>query len=142
MDVILHAVDMAAPADKLFDAIATGNGLSGWWSTRVTAEEKRGGTIRFEFIPDFNPVMEITELERPTLVAWRCTGGAKSWIEATLRFEIEARNASHSRLMFTQRYAGEMSDYDFGTFNYSWGYYLHSLQLYAETGTGAPFSAA
>jgi len=141
MDTILHAVDIAAPAEAVFDAVATADGLSRWWSTRVESDEKLGGTVRFQFVPDFNPEMEITELDRPNAVAWKCTGGAASWLGASLRFEIEARGEL-SRLMFTQRYAGEMSDYDFGTFNYNWGYYLHGLQLYVETGTGAPFPGA
>ncbi len=84
--------------------------------------------------------MEITALERPSLVAWRCVAGADPWHGATLRFEIESVGANRSSLTFTQRYAGEMSDRDFGTFNYNWGYYLRSLQLCVETGTGAPFS--
>ena len=38
-----------------------------------------------------------------------------------------------------QQYAQELSDETYGTHNFNWGYYLNSLKLYGETGTGTPF---
>ena len=43
---------------------------------------------------------------------------------------------SHS---FRQEYAQELSDETYGTYNFNWGYYLNSLKLLCETGTGTPF---
>ena len=36
----------------------------------------------------------------------------------------------------------ELSDDAYGTYNFNWGYYLESLRLLGETGTGKPFQAA
>jgi uncharacterized protein YndB with AHSA1/START domain len=72
---ILHVVEMdAAPAD-LYAAIATGRGLAGWWTTRVTAGDRVGGIIDFGFAGDFNPDMEITALDPPASVGRLAASG-------------------------------------------------------------------
>ena len=140
METILHAVDIGAPADKVYDALTTGDGLSRWWSTNVVAEERPGGIVRFKFIPDFNPEMEITEMTRASAVGWKCVGGADPWLGAVIRFNLEPRG-ERTMLIFTQRYTGDLPDEAFGMFNYNWGYYLHSLQEYVERGVGTPHPA-
>jgi hypothetical protein len=41
---------------------------------------------------------------------------------------------------FWQRYATELDDDAYGVYNYNWGYYLESLRLLCETGTGKSFN--
>jgi uncharacterized protein YndB with AHSA1/START domain len=141
MDTILHTVEIQGPAEKVYEAIATGAGLASWWSTQVSADERPGGTVRFRFIPDFNPEMEITELKPAAAVAWKCVGGAAPWLGASIRFDLASPQAGHTQLMFRQSYAGELPDVVFGTFAYNWAHYLHSLQQYVETGAGFPHPA-
>ena len=43
-----------------------------------------------------------------------------------------------TRLRFTQDYAVELSDDDYGIYNFNWGYYLESLRLLATAGPGSP----
>ena len=43
-------------------------------------------------------------------------------------------------MQFVQQYAQELSDETYGTYNFNWGYYLNSLKLYCETGTGTRLS--
>ena len=42
---------------------------------------------------------------------------------------------------FRQDYARELSDDDCRTYNFNWGYYLESLRLFSNTGSGKPFQA-
>jgi len=42
---------------------------------------------------------------------------------------------------FWENYARELSDDAYGTYNFNWGYYLESLRLLGETGTGKPLQA-
>jgi len=137
MKTILHSVDLRVGPRVVYDSIATVKGLAGWWSTRVSAEIKVGGTIRFQFIDIFNPVMEIVALEPPRRVEWKCIAGHDPWSDNTFHFAIEPRG-SGSILFFRQEYAQELSDEEYGRYNFNWGYYLHSLKLLCETGTGTP----
>lgn len=140
MKKILHAVEIKVPRSKVFDAITTQEGLSNWWTTKVTVEEGVGGLIDFRFVADFNPDMKVTHLEPDCAVHWQCAGGHDNWLDNTFSFELNDKD-ENTLLMFTQVYARELSDEVYGTYNFNWGYYLDSLKAYCETGMGKPFQA-
>lgn len=141
MKKIIHHLQINASPDAVFDAVATGKGLSSWWSREVDAEEWQDGSVHFTFIADFNPKMKITAFDRPKLVRWRCVAGHEAWVDNDFAFAIEATDTGAS-LHFTQDYARELSDEQYGTYNFNWGYYLESLRLYCEEGRGKPFNPA
>ena len=138
MKTIHHVFDTAAPRDKVFAALTTTEGLSGWWTTVVKAEAAVGAVVQFTFADDFNPAMRVTALEPPALVCWECVGGHEPWARNTFRFELEHK-ADGTIVRFWQDYARELSDDAYGTYNFNWGYYLESLRVLSETGTGKPF---
>jgi uncharacterized protein YndB with AHSA1/START domain len=139
MRTIHHVVDIAAPKDAVFRALTTGEGLAGWWTTKVAADESVGGTVAFTFMPHFNPVMRITELVPSQLVRWECVDGVELWHGDAFRFELVSHETA-TRLRFWQEYATELPDDDYGTFNFNWAYYLESLRLLCTTGAGKPFA--
>lgn len=141
MKTILHTVDIRAAApEKVFEALTTEKGLAGWWTTTVHADVRLGGVVDFEFGATFNPDMEITELEAPRLLAWKCVGGHEPWIDNTFRFTIEPRGEG-TILFFRQEYARELDEEEYGRYNFNWGYYLESLRRLVETGAGNPYDA-
>jgi hypothetical protein len=97
--------------------------------------------VDFTFGGDFNPEMRVTELDPPFLVGWECVGGHEPWAENTFRFVLESKG-SGTVVRFWQEYARELSDDAYGTYNFNWGYYLESLRMFGESGTGKPFQAA
>jgi len=116
--------------------------MAGWWSTTVDAPGASAGTlVRWTFAGDFNPAMEIVEINEPTLLIWRCASGHEPWQDSTFRFEIAGLDDGRTRLRFWQDYAVELADDYYGTYNFNWGYYLESLRLLCSTGTGKPFAA-
>lgn len=139
MQKIIHVLQIKAEPKKVFRAIATAEGLSNWWSTDVKAEEKVGGIVDFKFMGDFNPDMKIIALNEPKVVKWECVGGHDNWQDNKFLFEL-GESDDGTQLKFVQEYANEISDEDYGTYNFNWGYYLQSLKGYCETGQGKPFS--
>jgi hypothetical protein len=85
--------------------------------------------------------LRVDEYEVASSVRWTCLDGVTQWADNTFRFELEDLNGG-TRLRFRQDYATELSDDEYGRYNYNWGYYLESLRAYLETGTGKPFTAA
>jgi uncharacterized protein YndB with AHSA1/START domain len=141
MKTIIHALDVAAPREHVFGALTSTDGLAAWWTTKVAGEAGPDGVVEFTFDGEvFNPDMRVTDHASPSLVGWRCVGGVEQWADNTFRFELVQRDAG-TRLRFRQDYAAELSDDDYGSFNYNWGYYLESLRNYCETGTGKPYQA-
>ena len=68
MKTIHHVVEIAAPPGRIFAALTTTEGLSGWWTTKVSAHAEIGAVVDFTFGGDFNPDMRVTELDPPGLV--------------------------------------------------------------------------
>jgi len=150
MRTIHPVLDVAAAPATLFRALTEEKGLSHWWTTNVRASSEAGGSVVFTFVPGFNPVMQITSLELGARLEWQCTGGVAQWAGDTFRFELDAGAADAggggggeplTRVRFWQEYATELSDDDYGTYNFNWGYYLESLRLLCTEGAGKPFDA-
>ena len=140
MNRIVHVLDIAAPREAVYAAITTRDGLAGWWTTKVDTDGRKGSTIKFRFRGDFNPEMLITRLDDLAAVGWTCTGGHANWLDNTFRFELRGSSKGTS-LRFTQVYARELDLDTYGTYNFNWGYYLDSLTMLVEKGTGKPFQA-
>ncbi len=135
---ILHVVDIPASPDDVYKAIEGQDGLSQWWTTKVSEDD---GVITFSFVPNlFNPQMRVDERTAPSVVAWTCVGGAEQWLGASIRFDIREHEGG-SRVVFRQGYGVELDEESFGIYNFNWGYYLESLLEYCRTGTGTPFPA-
>ncbi len=142
MRTIHHVLDIASPADPVWRALTEESGLAGWWSTKVTSEGATvGSKIRFTFAGDFNPVMEVTGVEGKVALHWMCVRGHANWQDNTFDFELVPLPDGRTRLRFTQNYATELSDDDYGVYNFNWGYYLESLRLLCVEGQGKPFRA-
>ena len=142
MKTIHHVFEIAATPAKVWDAITTEDGLSSWWSTRVSAPDQNVGTlVKFTFRGDFNPIMKIEAVNPGKQLDWRCVDGHEKWADGTFRFQLEPADGG-TKVRFWQQYAVELADDYYGTYNYNWGYYLQSLSDYCETGTGHPFVSA
>ncbi len=138
MKTIHHVLDIAAGHDAVRHAITTREGLAGWWSTKVaTALAETGALIEFTFEEGFNPDMQITHLDTSS-VEWKCIGGHEPWADNTFRFELHDLDDGRTRLRFWQHDATELSDDEYGIYNFNWGYYLQSLLELVTTGTGRP----
>ncbi|HVZ39445.1 MAG TPA: SRPBCC domain-containing protein [Candidatus Kapabacteria bacterium] len=139
MKKIIHAVHIHEVPMVVYAALTTARGLSSWWTRLVTVESEVGGRIHFRFTDVFNPIMVQQTLEQDRLVEWTCVGGHENWADNSFSFALEERRED-TLLMFTQNYAQELSDEMYGTYNFNWGYYLHSLKRYCEANEGTPFT--
>jgi uncharacterized protein YndB with AHSA1/START domain len=139
MKQIIHASLIHTTPATVYQALTTAAGLRQWWSTRVEADERQGGVIRFTFSGDFNPQMQQRRLDPDRRVEWACVAGHENWRDNSFTFALEERKGD-TLLMFSQDYARELSDEVYGTYNFNWGYYLNSLKQLCEKGVGVPFT--
>ncbi|MDX1396020.1 MAG: SRPBCC domain-containing protein [Gemmatimonadota bacterium] len=138
MKTIIHTAHIHASPSDVYRALTTEKGVTGWWTTRASVEPGTGGLIRFTFHGDFHPHMEQTRLDEPENVEWTCVAGHDNWQDNRFSFALRERGGETS-LRFTQRYAQELDDDIYGTYNFNWGYYLLSLKKLCEEGEGTPF---
>lgn len=139
MKQTIHAVHVHAAPSSVYRALTTAAGLTGWWTRKAQVEEGEGGIIRFTFAGDFHPHMKQTKLDSGQRIEWLCVAGHPNWLDNEFTFTLEERKGE-TLLMFSQDYARELSNELYGSYNFNWGFYLNSLKLFCEKGSGTPFN--
>lgn len=138
MPTIHHVFEIAAPCETVFAALTTPEGLSSWWTTRVSGGEAAiGSEITFTFRGPHNPRMHVAALDRPTRVVWQGVGGHQAWGDTSIRFELTPTD--DGTLVRFWHELGNEADDAVGSATFTWGYYLDSLRQFCETGTGKPY---
>jgi uncharacterized protein YndB with AHSA1/START domain len=141
VNLIHHVFDVQAPAEMVFTAVTTVDGLSRWWTTSVQADGAQPGSrFQFAFRGAFNPQLRITEIESPSLVAWEGIDGHDAWGPTSLRFEFAPINEG-TEVRFWHQMGADRAGDSVARANFNWGYYLDSLRLLCETGFGKPFQS-
>src|SRR5436190_9979549 len=90
---ILHRVGIKASSDEVYKALATRDGLAGWWTTNTQGDSKIGGVIRFRFSADGREIggfdMKVLELRPAERVLWQVVDGPLEWIDTKVSFELK-----------------------------------------------------
>jgi uncharacterized protein YndB with AHSA1/START domain len=139
MPDIRHRVAITAPLTRVYEAVATTDGLSDWWTRGgVHGESAEGSRLQFFFgQPEPAAVMEVTRLDPGGEVRWNCVAGADEWVGTTLTFELTAQ-VEGTVVLFT--HAGWRSPSEFMAHcSARWAYFLLSLKSLLETGAGTPY---
>jgi uncharacterized protein YndB with AHSA1/START domain len=133
-----HAIDMAAPPAKIYEAITSAASLRAWWTPDAAAEATVGSVAEFGF---FNRAvvfrMKVAELVPDARVVWECIGGPDDWPGTRLTWEISPADKG-ARLRFTHggwpSTAGHCA-----TSNTTWGALMHHLRSYVEGKARGPY---
>jgi uncharacterized protein YndB with AHSA1/START domain len=139
MPDIRHRVVITAPLDRVYEAVATTEGISEWWTRDgVRGESTEGSKIGFHFgQPEPAAVMEVTRLSPDGHVNWNCVDGADEWVGTKLSFDL-TQNGDDTAVMFTHADWRNPSEF-MAHCSARWAYFLLSLKSYVETGKGTPF---
>ena len=135
MPDILHRVGMKGSAAKVYDAIATTEGLSHWWSTGTTGDTEVGGVVKVE--PHGGGFdLKVLESKPGEIIRWRCVGGPPEWIGTHLSFRIETRG-DETFVLF--KHMGWPEPVEFMHHcSTKWATYLLSMKSLLEGGRGRP----
>jgi len=140
MEKIFHVFDIKAPAAKVYEAISTLHGLSGWWAKDTSGSPAIGGEIRFGFGGYYN-IMKVKELLENKFVQWEVIysnfPSGYEWIGTIISFTLEEQKDGITSVIFEHSNWQEATDF-FGVCNFHWGVSMVSLKLLCVTGAGAP----
>jgi uncharacterized protein YndB with AHSA1/START domain len=133
-------VRIAAPADVVFDAVTTVDGLTAWWSP-VTGSGLTGGELRFPMVADEPPLLvRVDDATRPTSVRWTVTECTfmEDWVGTRPTFTITPLDDASCELRFEHR--GLDDDLECKDMcSRSWDHFVGtSLRELVEGGPGAP----
>lgn len=138
MASIRHRVGIAAPAERVYVALATKDGLAAWWTPEVDGESTVGRSLRF-FFGGSEPgaIMEVASLVPNTRVEWRCTGGASEWVGTHLTFDLKPEG-DETVLLFEQADWRDPVDFMYHC-STKWAVFLLGLKNQLEGGESAAF---
>lgn len=136
MPDIRHLLRINASTEKVYNAITTQEGLSGWWCPDTMAKPEEDSVARFTFGPEYFKEMKITELKPAKRVKWFCLAAYEEWIGTTITFELQSSGKS-TTLAFQHDNWKKYTE-EFAACSYHWAMFLRSLRLLCETGKGQP----
>jgi uncharacterized protein YndB with AHSA1/START domain len=139
MPDIRHRVVISAPLDRVYEAVATADGISDWWTRDgVRGESRAGSNLAFFFNqPEPSAVMQVDQLDPDQKVSWTCIGGAEEWIGTRVTFDLTP-SGDETVVLFTHADWRSPSEF-MAHCSARWAYFLFSLKALAETGKGTPF---
>jgi uncharacterized protein YndB with AHSA1/START domain len=137
---ILHRIGIKAPMAKVYEAIATPKGVSGWWTTDATGDSKIGGTVVTRFYADGKLLggFDLTILEsRPdSRVVWEVAEGPPEWVGTKIRFDMKEEDG-FTVILFKHEGWKEPAEFMYHCSS-KWAVFLLSLKSLVETGMGQP----
>ena len=131
---ILHQVGIQAPADAVYTALTTTEGLTGWWTTDTKGDEEVGGVLQFRFqAGGFD--MKVLKLEPGRRVLWEVVDGPEEWIGTRVDWVLN-QAGDYTRVLFHHQGWREPVEFMHHC-STKWATYLMSLKSLMETGQGA-----
>ena len=139
MPDIRHRVVISAPLKSVYEAVATTEGISEWWTRDgVRGESSERSKVEFYFgSPEPAAVMEVARLDPAGHVSWNCIEGADEWVGTKLSFDLTSKD-DETVVLFTHAEWRDPSEF-MAHCSARWAYFLLSLKSLVETGKGTPF---
>lgn len=150
MGTIHHQVWIDAPVSKVYEAVASAEGLGRWWTPHTCEQTEDGLVLMHSPGPDHGDVkMKVLELAPNRRVEWEIVSQhpgqspASAWTGTHIAFDIETRDnpgrwrgieSRAPRMTVLEfRHSGWNEDSDFfGFCNYAWGVTLFMLAQWCE----------
>jgi len=138
---IIHKVGINAPISKVYAAVATPQGVAGWWSKETSFASELGRTIKVVFRSPGGELkgemaFELATLKPNEQVVWRITAGPEEWLGTQVTFDLVQRG-EQTIVQFGHRNWREAVEFT-SHCSMKWATFLLSLRQLVETGTGQP----
>ena len=137
---ILHRVGIKSSLDAVYQALASREGLAGWWTNNTQGESKVGGMLSFRFEAGGVEIggmdMKVLELQPAQQVLWQVLDGPAEWIGTRISWELK-QDGDYCIVLFKHQGWKEPVEFMHHC-STKWAIFLMSLKSLVETGKGAP----
>lgn len=137
---IIHRIGIRAPVADVYQAIASIDGVAGWWTRETTGEAKIGGVIHVRFrdrgVLKGEMDLEVVEQKPGEEVRWGVTAGPPEWIGTDVTFSL-SQQEEYTVLLFGHRNWREAVEFT-AHCSMKWATFLLSLRQLVENGEGSP----
>ena len=137
---ILHRVGIKASPDQVYQALATPEGVAGWWTSSTTGDRKVGGTLRTVFFAEGKELgafdLKLHELHPGRRVVWTLLAGPPEWMDSRIVFDLK-QEGEFTIVLFRHEGWKEPVEFMYHC-STKWAVFLMSLKALVETGKGQP----
>jgi uncharacterized protein YndB with AHSA1/START domain len=134
---ILHKVGIKSLPLRVYNALATREGLSGWWTKDTQWDGKVGSVISFRFGDRGFIDVKVLELDPAKRVLWQVVDGPAVWIGTKISFDL-VQEDDFTLVFFKHQGWKEPSEFMHHC-STKWALFLMSAKSLVETGKGAPY---
>lgn len=139
MPEIIEEFSIAAPVEKVWEAVSSTEGLKNWWTDDSMSESKLGGKAEFGFQNRTTVfTMETTLFDVNEFQEWRCLNGPDQWIGTNVSFELEPEDGRSTHVRFEHRNL-RPDDEEYTKTKETWSKILVGLKDYVEGKNPGPF---
>jgi len=135
MATIYHQVGIKAPINDVYNAIATTEGVTGWW-TKTSGNPETGGDLEFSFDGHLVKV-KVTANTPGKYIEWTVGGNEGEWLNTRICFELDEQE--HQVMVNFEHADWRQATQMLAHCSTKWAVFLLSLKDYLETGIGKPF---
>ncbi len=138
MPDIVFQVDIAADRATVARAVASQDGIRGWWTAAADVPAEVGGVMRLGFQKAPAPFELRIDEQNEARVRWAHVGGMPPhWANTTMEWRFTAvPDGPGTRVDFRHAH-WPTDDGGFGASAFTWGTLMVSLKAYVETGATA-----
>ena len=135
---IRHRVGINAPAERVYEALSTIDGVRGWWSSDAEGDAGPGGRLRFSFgAPEPIAEFEVVDATPTSHVAWKCLEGPGEWVGTTVDFALKAEG-DETVIVFTHRDWPEPVEFMHHC-STKWAVFLLGMKTWLEGGESSTY---
>lgn len=138
MSDILQDFPIAAPPQRVFEAVSTPALLDEWWTHRSTGQPTVGATYELDFGPGYLWRAEVTKADPGVAFELRLTSADADWTGTTVGFELEP-SGNGTRVRFAHRGWPAANEHH-RISNHCWAMYLRILRRHLEHGESVPYA--
>lgn len=140
MPGIIHKIGIKKPIDKVYNALATPEGIASWWTRNTSGSSKVGGNLEFRFLDHGKEkgrmTVDILTHDPNKKVVWKFTAGPQEWIGSDVTFKLH-QDGDLTIVIFEHNNWKEITEFT-AHCSMKWATFLLSLREYLETGKGRP----
>ncbi len=132
-----HRVRVHAAPSKVYEALATKDGLKGWFTSKIDGEVKQGQRITMSFDGKEPFHWRVTQLKPDVQVSWACLKGPGAAKDTTVTYLLKGEGQDQT--VIECDHDGWPEGHEaLATCNTLWGMLMHRLKDFSESGKPNP----
>lgn len=137
MAKIQHQFSVSAPAEQIFAAFCTPEGLNNWWTLQAAGQPEMGNVYTFYFGPAYDWRAEVLHVKPNRALTWQMTQAMDDWMPTRVGFRLLEKNGQTTVYFFHEGWL--KANEHFAITSFCWGQLLMGLKKYVEIGSVVPF---